>query len=275
MGGALCIDAVLLYALVVPAIESVLGWIVAVIFTVLFVCTFGFGAWTMAIDPVDPRVAAARHGNSCDNDSDDHLLWCRFCDTLVGVESKHCRECNKCVDSFDHHCPWLQTCIGSRNYRPFFTAALAAEMLLLTVLAGAGYVLAVELLLDGFSSTRFVLMLGIIAFNVPLSLMVLALLAFHVHFIANGITTYEYLTGKVSERKKVAQQRSWRQAPPFGQARHAATAKAGNNLSVSVAPPQTEENSAVTPTLQDSNASADAVRKYLDVVISDSWQAGN
>lgn len=148
-------------------------------------------------------------------------------------------------------------------------------MLLLTVLAGAGYVLAVELLLDGFSSTRFVLMLGIIAFNVPLSLMVLALLAFHVYFIANGITTYEYLTGKVSERKKVAQQRSWRQAPPFGQARHAATAKAGNNLSVSVAPPQTEENSAVTPTLQDSNASADAVRKYLDVVISDSWQAGN
>lgn len=33
---------------------------------------------------------------------------------------KHCRACNKCTPQFDHHCKWLNTCIGGKNYRPFF-----------------------------------------------------------------------------------------------------------------------------------------------------------
>lgn len=47
-------------------------------------------------------------------------ISCYYCRVFVKKDSKHCAVCDKCVEGFDHHCRWLNTCIGVKNYKPFF-----------------------------------------------------------------------------------------------------------------------------------------------------------
>ena len=50
----------------------------------------------------------------------------------MNKSSKHCKTCDRCVLGFDHHCKWLNNCIGSANYRQFFSL-LAVTITMLTI----------------------------------------------------------------------------------------------------------------------------------------------
>lgn len=41
------------------------------------------------------------------------------------VTTRYCATCHKSVEGLDHHCLWLNTCIGSKNYIPFFILVLS------------------------------------------------------------------------------------------------------------------------------------------------------
>lgn len=69
---------------------------------------------------------------------------CNHCRQVVARSCRHCSQCDKCVVGFDHHCRWLNHCIGSRNYRYFFTFL---TMTVLTVLFQVG--IGLFLFIDG------------------------------------------------------------------------------------------------------------------------------
>ena len=46
------------------------------------------------------------------------------------AQERYCRQCAKTVPGLDHHCGWLNTCIGTRNYVPFFILNVAGESVL-------------------------------------------------------------------------------------------------------------------------------------------------
>jgi hypothetical protein len=202
-----CLDFIIFTVFLVPVwITSgyiALGVILLVVFLGSWFVMAVAGFMTMHTDPQDPIIGAER--------DDPDLLYCRHCDSTVSEESKHCWECRKCVDEFDHHCPWLNTCIGKANYAQFFTAA-CSNLLMLTVTNAAAIALIVmhaSTDMNSLSSLGFlketgllVFLIGVLTINVPLWALVLSLVGFHSYLICRGITTYDYLTGKVSARKE-------------------------------------------------------------------------
>lgn len=182
----------------------------------IFTATFGVmasaGVLTMTTDPIDPMVAAAEAGSQEDMmDSDEEVLHCRYCDTHVQLDSKHCWECNKCVSNFDHHCPWLNTCIGTRNYGTFYTAIWSLLAMLGVVVIVASVLLAEVIRADpeetptvyGLPKGHLALLLGILAAaNGMLWVLDMTLVAFHSYLCIQDLTTYEYLTGKTSQKRQ-------------------------------------------------------------------------
>jgi len=57
---------------------------------------------------------------------------CPKCNDYKPYRSHHCRLCGKCVLKMDHHCPWIGTCVGLRNYKPFFLFVTYACLSLLS-----------------------------------------------------------------------------------------------------------------------------------------------
>lgn len=184
---------------------------------------FSMGFLTTWIDPVDALVTAGkREEEAAPAPGADlkRVKYCRYCEVDVQVHSKHCWECNKCVDDFDHHCPWLNTCIGARNYPPFFVCVLsflgfvglsaAVALLLFISIAvpglGDSLVARSDLLapehvdqLSHHVSPAFGTLLGLVLltlFDLLLWTLVLALAGFHTYLCVMRMTTYEYLTGK-------------------------------------------------------------------------------
>jgi len=186
------------------------------LFAFCVLITFSSGITTMTVDPIDPMVLATEAGSSDDTwDSDDEVLHCRYCDSHVQMDSKHCWECNKCVANFDHHCPWLNTCIGTRNYGSFYVAIwglffmlavllVVAFLLLAEVVAGGGEEASQEATsLYGMGEGPIMVVLIVaLCINMPLWLLDITLLAFHTYLCYKDITTYEYLTGKVSQKRE-------------------------------------------------------------------------
>lgn len=218
---SVCIfDAIVFVLILVPMLDTGLRWIALFVFFGTLVVTFVGGVWTMSSDPIDPMVAAAEAGSADDAfDSDEDVLYCRYCDTHVQLDSKHCWECNKCVANFDHHCPWLNTCIGTKNYGQFYVSIWALLFMLAVVIATASLLLAVFLTspveaqhptVYGLEKAPVITILVFVIFiNAPLWLLDVTLVAFHTYLCVKDITTYEYLTGKTSKKKeKALQQKS-------------------------------------------------------------------
>ena len=55
--------------------------------------------------------------------------FCRMCNTVQPLRTRHCVHCCRCVYTFDHHCWWLNACVGGRN-RPVFLLFLLNEAVL-------------------------------------------------------------------------------------------------------------------------------------------------
>ena len=175
-----------------------------ILFVASFVVTVLCGICTMTIDPVDPLVVQAEEG---DHQVHEDVLYCRYCRASVQLDSKHCWDCNKCVANFDHHCPWLNTCIGTRNYAWFYVA-IWSFLVMLGTSSTAGVLVLVEhtkraqnpLGLD----VVYIWVIGVIlsVINISLCFLDLTLVVFHTYLCVRQITTYEYITGKVSKRKK-------------------------------------------------------------------------
>ena len=223
-----CLGNAVAYALFLyPLIESeVLAQCFTIIFVAFFALTVLSGICTMTIDPVDPLVVQAEEG---DNEVHEDVLYCRYCRASVQLDSKHCWDCNKCVANFDHHCPWLNTCIGTRNYGWFYVAIWTFFVMLATS-STAGCLVLVE---DTQTSENplgldvlYIWIIGIVlsVVNISLCFLDLTLVIFHTYLCIRQITTYEYITGKVSKRKKEQKEKVREKpfgAPEFGAAHYA------------------------------------------------------
>lgn len=161
-----------------------------------------------ACDPADPLLREKKtvQAEELHMDTDSHdLLFCDLCELLVGARSKHCRTCNKCVSCFDHHCMWLNSCVGERNYTAFFILVTSVAVKLGIVLCCVGY-----LILEFVASSlefesraqdtynmpvEFVVFMHVTSFifNLPLFLLDLQLVVFHLYLAHQGLTTYDYI----------------------------------------------------------------------------------
>jgi len=200
-------DGVAFGVLLVPRLEEEVRWALTGCFAAAFLVTLISGAWAMTLDPVDPLVKASEHGIETEEANPEDVLYCRYCESSVRLDSKHCWDCNKCVANFDHHCPWLNTCIGARNYGSFYVA-IWSMLAVMGITAAAAILLLIRAITSDdfqYKWVVFVIDLVVLAVNACLWFLDLALVVFHTYLCIADITTYEYLTGKVS-KKKLARQ---------------------------------------------------------------------
>lgn len=168
---------------------------------------------TMSIDPIDWMVLE----QLTEDEVDDDALQCSHCDSFVDEESKHCWDCNKCVLEFDHHCPYLNTCIGAENYRVFFATITSALLMAgLSLLAGLWLFIVIAMRMSHdplllYHAVEDEVALVLLAISLLLNLPAFTadgfLVGFHCMLVFRGITTYDYLTGKISRRKEEKKQR--------------------------------------------------------------------
>jgi len=195
-----------------PLLQQPSKMILCILFSSSFVVTVIFGICTMTIDPMDPNVARAEEGLPPEEGA---MAFCKNCRVNVHLDAKHCWDCNKCVANYDHHCPWLNTCIGTRNYF-YFYVSIWALLAMLATNSTAGVLVLVEHIRDpinplGLGEAAIWLIsvcLGLV--NLPLCFLDSTLVAFHTYLCVLDITTYDYLTGKTSQKKaKWKEQREW------------------------------------------------------------------
>lgn len=216
--GVCLFDGVIFDLVLAPFLQGVSWLAPIIIFQLLFAVTVVAGLWTMGVDPVDPKSIGVDTGAAENDEDDDEIFECKFCQSCVQLDSKHCMACDKCVDNFDHHCPWLNTCIGRRNYGSFYTA-IWALLGTIGLLIAATLVLLVELI-DGAKTAHtifgaavprvglYTLYAIILMVNFPLWILDLILVIFHSYLCYAGITTFEYITGNVSKKRtQVAKER--------------------------------------------------------------------
>lgn len=200
------LDALFTFAVVIPLLTSPARWIFLGLFLPAFLCTAAVAVITMCIDPVDP--SAQSEGDPTVKPAEK--LWCQSCHAWVRLDSKHCWMCNKCVSNFDHHCPWLNTCVGTKNYA-FFFVSVVVTMVMISLMMAAMITLLVQHASadsDGILSTWDFIAEEVLIFFISVFMTVngillcldIFLLAFHIFLFYKGLTTYDYLTGKQSDR---------------------------------------------------------------------------
>jgi len=159
-------------------------------------------------NPADPTIY--KDASTMQQEDFDALPFCMTCNSYVNPASKHCRACNKCVHGFDHHCKWLNNCVGENNYRAFASSISAVAVMTGIILGGSVYLLfdyirsdeqvLADRIAKYFGSAPEELFLAIfilmLVINLPLFLLDLQLLLFHMFLTSQNLTTYEYIVRK-------------------------------------------------------------------------------
>ncbi|CAK8679255.1 unnamed protein product [Clavelina lepadiformis] len=143
--------------------------------------------------------------------------YCHICEVAVGEQSKHCSVCNKCVAVFDHHCKWLNNCIGEKNYRMFLLTLLSGTLAAVGMLVVGLYVLVGgvqdfsflnqgtwwnEANTSSAVQVTFLVFIGVKVFILLVSIVLLGqLFGFHLMLVKNGLTTYEYIKGRLNKKE--------------------------------------------------------------------------
>mmetsp|Transcript_18603 Transcript_18603/g.33615 ORF Transcript_18603/g.33615 Transcript_18603/m.33615 type:complete len:308 (-) Transcript_18603:124-1047(-) len=177
--------------------------------------TIIFGYLCTRSDPTDPSVDAERHAriNCLNFDTSQLNKICRLCGTHVHDTSKHCNQCNRCVIRFDHHCKWLNNCIGQLNYLVYSVLIGALELMSITEIAVACYLLAqlsdsssyeTEHAENSYKGLIFMCSFSI-CISGAISVALGYLIAFHIWLRVKGLTTYQYfLLRKIKQRPEIA-----------------------------------------------------------------------
>lgn len=109
---------------------------------------------------------------------------------------KHCQSCNFCVLDFDHHCRYLNVCIGGATYKQWFIFVVGLCALEATCAFAAVHALKFtdRFQLAATCPYAFYALLGLqAALSTAECLFLLCLLAQHVFFVWEGLTTLEYI----------------------------------------------------------------------------------
>ena len=204
---SICIgNAVAFGMFLFPLLYEPFRLIFGIIFGVSFTLTALFGIVTMTVDPMDINVWRCEEGLAPEPDA---MAYCKNCRVNVQLDSKHCWDCNKCVSNYDHHCPWLNTCIGTRNYL-YFYIAIWSLLVMLAVSSTADILVIVKHAAAAGDSTNplglgnilvWLISVVLALLNIPLCFLDSTLVVFHTYLVVLDITTYDYLTGKTSQKK--------------------------------------------------------------------------
>jgi len=174
-------------------------------------------------NPADPYIYTK--AEKIPEEIQDTFPQCTICNSSVQPTSKHCRTCDKCVAQFDHHCKWLNNCIGKDNYHAFATAISSVVVMTGIMLATLVYLLYSHFTEDGDGvvsknleeryggmpdSLALVIFFILIVINLPLLLLDMQLLLFHIFLTSRGLTTHEYVIQK-AQREESGDSVSWSQ----------------------------------------------------------------
>lgn len=205
------VDLLLFCSVIVPLFDSATRVWYAVPFALSFLAMAVTGILTMATDPIDENSERDLASKGQLEDGYD-TSFCRYCQAYVHWESIHCWSCQKCVARFDHHCPWLNTCIGVKNYGSFYVAIVCLFVVLSIMFAAATHLLVLHVSGDISGSfmwfegvveeIELIALIVILVVNVPFLCLNATLVAFHTYLCVSDITTYDFLTGKVSKRRE-------------------------------------------------------------------------
>lgn len=167
-----------------------------------FVLILGF--ITTIMDPSDPVVKWERICMYTNHPFpiDEYDLFCTFCDCHVMERTKHCGKCKRCTMEFDHHCLYLNNCIGSRNYKYFFSLIVIvlvqalAHLIFIVFFGYTLYLTPFEEELEMIHNYSAVALLAGLVINFHSFLFTFYLVIYHLWLILNQKSTYQHILEK-------------------------------------------------------------------------------
>eukprot|EP00026_Physarum_polycephalum_P004731 Phypoly_transcript_04754.p1 GENE.Phypoly_transcript_04754~~Phypoly_transcript_04754.p1 ORF type:complete len:407 (+),score=28.83 Phypoly_transcript_04754:817-2037(+) len=175
---------------------------------VLFITAFEYNYYTILFrDPgaiVSNESSYKRILDTVASGVEPPTEYCRNCNVVKPIRSKHCRECNICVDRFDHHCYWIAGCVGKKNVWRFYLLLLQCIFTILIYLYMTFMFLSHEIVTNSTATTTiegltFVYMvhpqvLWMSVFLIIVLVPVTALASFHTNLVGKDATTFETMT---------------------------------------------------------------------------------